>query len=622
MLRIMQMSLRARAVIGLLVLAGCPTRFDPRADTIKSSPDPAADDAYRQARARLDLGDLKAALARFAEFREKWPNDPLAPSAALGEARARLGLGEAKKAREVLEGIKPPPSDPAGDVMRQRTAFLLGLAMQRTGDCPGARERLRPFSDKIAPGDDAVELHAALGECAAKMGDHEEALREYDLYFSGARPAEKLYLRDQVAALTAKLPPPEALRLWNLGSKEGLSAAYLGRRVAADRRAAGDEAMARVVLDQSRGAREKVGLEEPKGAATRETDRAIGLVLPLSGKGRALGERALRGALLAADLAAGAHTLPSGLPIELRVRDSGSDPTRAQSAVEELAEDRVAAILGSPDRAESGQAAARAEALAVPYLALAPDEVRRGELVFKMVRSRPQAARVLVARAQKGGARRLAVLAPDSAFGRSFAQAIVDAARAANAKVVADLRFPEAATTFVDPVKKISAAGADAILVPASAGQLALIAPQLSASGLTRMPGVKPTGKEATLYATCDGITPQFLQSTAKYLQGATLAPTFYADIGDQQVANFVERYRSAFGEEPTGLDALAYDAVRAVRIALDHGDGPSRAALANQLSHLGEAGLTGDLAFGGGGERTGSAVMFVVEGDALRALK
>jgi ABC-type branched-subunit amino acid transport system substrate-binding protein len=218
--------------------------------------------------------------------------------------------------------------------------------------------------------------------------------------------------------------------------------------------------MAKVVLDQSRGARERAGLEEAKGTMARETERAIGLVLPLSGKGRALGERALRGALLAADLAGGA--LPSGLPIELRVRDSGSDPTRAQGAVDELLEERVAAVLGSPDRAESGQAAARAEALAVPYLALAPDDVRRGELVFKMVRARAQAARVLVARAQKGGARRLAVLAPDSAFGRSFAQAIVDAARAANAKVVADLRFPEAATTFVDQAKRISSAGADA----------------------------------------------------------------------------------------------------------------------------------------------------------------
>jgi branched-chain amino acid transport system substrate-binding protein len=603
------------ALAALIVLAGCPTRFDPRADTVKSSPDPAADNAYRQARARLDIGDLKEALARFSEFREKWPNDPLAPSAALGEARARLGLNEPKKAREVLEGLRVPDSDPTAEVMKQRTAFLLGLSMARTGDCRGARERLRPFSDKIAPGDDAVELHAALADCAVRAADYDEALREYDTWFAAARPAEKLYLRDQVAALTAKLSAPDAQRLWNGVAKDSLSAAYLGRRVAADRRAAGDEQMARVVLDQSRGARDRVGLEEAKGTTARETDRAIGLVLPLSGKGRALGERALRGALLAADLAGGG--LPGGLPIELRVRDSASDPTRAQSAVEELLDERVAAVLGSPDKAESGQAAARAEQLGVPYLALAPDDVRRGELVFKMVRPRSSAARALVSRAQKGGAKKVAVLAPDSAFGRSFAQGIVDAARAANLRVVADVRFPEGSTTFVDQARKIQAARPDALLIPASAGQIALIAPQLAANGLVRMAGVKPTGGEATIYATCDGITPQFLQSTAKYLQGAILAPTFYADPNEQHLASFVERYRNAFGEDPGTLDALAYDAVRAVRLALDHGDGaPSRSALAAQLSHLGESGLTGDLSFAAGGERTGSGVMFVIDGD------
>ena len=90
----MSLSVRKRRVVIATVVAlsaGCPTRFDPRAETLKSSPDAEADHAYREARARLDVGDLKEAEARFATFLEKWPNDPLAPSAKLGEARAALG---------------------------------------------------------------------------------------------------------------------------------------------------------------------------------------------------------------------------------------------------------------------------------------------------------------------------------------------------------------------------------------------------------------------------------------------------------------------------------------------------------------------------------------------------
>jgi ABC-type branched-subunit amino acid transport system substrate-binding protein len=342
----------------------------------------------------------------------------------------------------------------------------------------------------------------------------------------------------------------------------------------------------------------------------------------MSGKSRALAERALKGALLSADLAA-TGGLPSGTPIELRSRDTHSDPVRAAAAVEELANEGVVAIVGSPDRVEAQLAVARAEQLGVPFLELSPDEQRRGELIFKLVRPRTAAAAALVRAAQKGGARSVAVLAPDSAYGRSMAQAIAEAAKLANLRLAAEVRYPESSTTFVDPVKRLQAAAPDAILIPAPATQLALIAPQLSSSGLVRLPNVKPTGKLASVYATADGINERFLASTAKYLQGAILAPTFYPDLSEPRMASFVERYRQAYGEEPSSLDALAWDAVRAVRIAIDHGDGTlSRAGVAGQLARLGENGLTGELAFTASGDRAGTPPLYIVDGDTVRAVK
>src|SRR5262249_41922079 len=146
-----------------------------------------------------------------------------------------------------------------------------------------------------------------------------------------------------------------------------------------DRRAAGDEAMAKNVLDESRGARERAGLEEAKPARGEQgMQRVVGALLPLSGKDRAIGERALRGALLAADLVQGG--LPGGVPVEIKVRDTGSDPARAQAAVEELAGESVVAILGPPGRVEAQMAVPKAETLGVPFLELSPDDARRGEL--------------------------------------------------------------------------------------------------------------------------------------------------------------------------------------------------------------------------------------------------
>jgi ABC-type branched-subunit amino acid transport system substrate-binding protein len=604
----------------VMVLTGCPKRFDPRAETVRQSPDPDADHEYHEARARLDIGDAREAEVRFAEFLRKHPGDPLAPSARIGQARAELLLNQPKRAKEILEPIAAPQDDPTA----ARARYLLGLTLHKTGDWARSRQMLRPFVVNIASGDDAVELHAVLADDAAHLDDFEDALVEYSSFFVGARPTEKLYLRDRVSELCSKLSPPEVLRLWNALPHDTLAAAYLGKRVAADRRALGDERGAAAALDESRGARERAGLEEPKEArvAKKEGGRAVGMVLPLSGRQRALGERALRGALLAADLMAPPN-LPAGVPIELKVRDTGSDPARAAAAVEELAKDGVAAIVGSPDRVEAQSSVPRAAELGVPFLELAPDDARRGESTFKLVRQSDARARALARLAVNRGARSVAVLAPDSAYGRSMAAAFVDEARRLNVRIAGDLRYPETATTFIEPVRKLQQGSPEAIFVPAPAAQLQLIAPQLASSGVTRLPGVKPTSRLAQLYATADGLNDRFVQSTAKYLDGAVLAPVFFPDQGDPRAAEFLSRYRAAYNEDPSSLDALAFDAVRAARIALEHADGSST-ALANSLSHLGENGLTGELSFSAGGDRAGAPPLYTVDGasSTVRAFK
>jgi len=603
--------------------AGCPSRFDPRAEPVQASPNREADHDYRQARSRLDAGDLTGAVERYQAFLVKYTGDPLVPAVKLGLARAELGLGELPKARELVEPM-------AGDLGRalpatpeaQRARYLLGLLQHKAHEWQKARDTLRPYINAIVAGDDAFELHAVLADAAAQLGDVDDALTEYNAFYGGARPAEKIYVRDRASALVTKLTSMEAQRLWSAVPRDSLAAAFLGRRLAAEKRAAGDLNGERSMLDDSKTARERAGLEEARGDGGRAMSvRALGCVLPLTGKGRALGERALRGALLAADLPGGG---PSGgaATFELRLRDSASDPAKAAAAVDELAAEGVVAVLGSPDRADSQAASPKAERLGVPFLELARDDVRRGELQFKMVRPRAQVAATLVKRAAQSGARTIAILAPDSAYGREMAQALTDAAKTIpGLRVVADLRYPEATTTFVEPAKRLVSLRPDALIVPAAASQLALIAPQLSSLGLTKMANVRSSGKALQLYATADGANAGFLMSTGKYLQGAILAPTFYADPADPISAAFVERYRRAYNEDPSVLDALAFDAVRAARLALDAaGPRPDRAQIAAQLTRVSERGLTGAIIFEAG-ERAGGAPLFQVDNSALHLL-
>src|SRR5262245_34175578 len=111
------------AIAVLAVLGGCPKRFDPRAETVRASPDAEADHAYHEAKARLDVGDAKEAEAMFAEFLRKYPDDPLAPSARIGQARAELQLNRPDKAQQTLSPVAKPEDDPTS----ARARYLLGL---------------------------------------------------------------------------------------------------------------------------------------------------------------------------------------------------------------------------------------------------------------------------------------------------------------------------------------------------------------------------------------------------------------------------------------------------------------------------------------------------------------
>src|SRR5262249_4683275 len=116
--------------LGGLLLGGCPTRFDPRAEPVAvSASDPAAREAYHRARTRLGAGDYRAGAARFREFRAAFPNDPLAQSATLWEARADLGAGDSATAQQLVEPLSQGQST---DPVAERARFVLGLSLARS----------------------------------------------------------------------------------------------------------------------------------------------------------------------------------------------------------------------------------------------------------------------------------------------------------------------------------------------------------------------------------------------------------------------------------------------------------------------------------------------------------
>lgn len=282
----------------------------------------------------------------------------------------------------------------------------------------------------------------------------------------------------------------------------------------------------------------------PAGAVGREAPtRRVGLLVPLSGKLRPVGERLLEGALLAAER------------VVVEIADTQSDAARAADEADRLKD--TYALVGPAARGELD--AVRARQTSTPILPLIAGEA---------LPSGVERVRSLLAAARRAAphVRRFAVLAPTG----GTADEMVAALRGGGSEVVIEARYAPGATQFSGPIADIAKAVPDAVLVADTADQLALIAPALAAAGLWPLPGPPPrtAGRGVLLLATAEGASPKLVEQAGRYLQGALLAPGFFPDPDDPTCGPFVARFTQAYGRAPGPWEAFAYEAVRAVAAA------------------------------------------------------
>jgi branched-chain amino acid transport system substrate-binding protein len=588
--------------------------------------DPGADADFEAAKARFDGGDREGGRAALEAFVGRHPVHGARGQAELMLARLALLRGDVAAATTLLEPLTATPPE-AGVASSAR--YYLGIADVRLGKFAPARDLLLPFlprAGSAGPGDEAlVELRGALAEATTGVGERPAAVAIWDAYERGARPHEKSYARQKATELAAEIPPEAALRTFQAMPPRGLARAVLGAKAADAARAQGDASGAATIASETAEARKTLGFEDAPARAGAGDPTRVGLVAPLSGKFQPIGEAAMRAAMLAAGTPAVGM---ADAPLQLAVRDTASDADRAARGLAELTqEESVIGVVSANDRKTAAAALAQASREGIPFLSLDDAAPGADTTAFQLIHAPEARAQELARRALKLGARDFALLGPDSATGKRLRDAFRREVTAAGGRITGEATYVVGATSFQAAIAALKRTPPQAIFVADAADRLELIAPALAFADLwpapwgapkpASEPG-KPRARNVLLLSTANDLSARLVQSAGRYVQGALLAPGFYADASDVAAKSFADAYRAAYGHEPHATEAYAYDGVNALRAAAATG-GHTRADVLAALASGSFDGLTGTLRFGPDHSRIDPTRVYVVSGEQIK---
>ncbi len=557
-------------LLGLSVLGlctACKKVAPPLTVDVTASDDPAVEAAYREGRALFEAGKLGLADETFAEIIRNHPADPLARPARIMRARVAIGFDNPKRARELLKDLKD-----GKDPVAERAVLYDGVALFHLGKFGKAIDQLTPFEGRLTDPDDNANLYGTLWQAAKAQGKVEAAVIYIDRFFLYGDGRSKTPALDTLEEMVASIEDISVLeKLAETLTAGGEPWKQIIKRLADIHLAAGrfDESASLLESLEKGGdlppRRYHSVVESDQYPMQRDT---VGLIVPLSGRSRLVGETVVKGVMLGA----------KRFGLQVVIRDSASDADRAESVVGELVkESRVVGIIGPVDGEVAARAAAAADPLGVPMLVLSlRDHVAdTGSFVFREFLRNENEAAALVSTASGLGYRRFAVLSPDNGYGHRMTAIFKEELQRNELELVTAVTYPESTKTFTSYAETLSASSFEVLFIPDIPSRLALIAPALAAKGLWSAKGGEipdAPGRPVQLLIPSVGFSEDLLRRAGRYLEGALFTSFFHTTEALPGAAEFSDQYHLEYGGTPNYLAAYGYDAVRLLAAALKSG--------------------------------------------------
>ena len=546
-------------------------------------------------------------------------------------ARIHHDLDEPSIALDYLDRLDRNATSPASTLLQAKLLLQMG-------DAARVVDQLLQIDTETWPLQQRQERYLALAEGLMALDEPHKALYFYQqaMVIEGAASP-----RDVLARIYSLLSDrfneaelAEAAFMYHDSPVAYLAMLQLGwRALAADQKELAREwAAAAMKAPIGFAYREEALALQSQLSDPSQLQRAIGVLLPLSGRYAAFGERVKKGMELAME------TFRPHIPVRLIFRDTAGDETIAALQVAELAiSDRVMGIIGPLVGNAAHGAAIRANQERTPLLTMSQREglAASSLYVFRNSLTAELQVRALVNYAmEERGFSTFGIMSPQTRQGENFAELFRDEVWRRGGEVIAeqsyqtdqtDFRYqvrllqgldPNASDEEEAPVDPEAVAAEEeppppfeALFVPDYSDRISLIAPQIAFYGLENIQLLGTNGWN-------DAELPRLAR---QFVEGAVFTDSFFLHSTYPFVQEFVKNYFNRFGEEPTILEAQGYDIAGIMLSLLNDPEIRSREDLRRALAQLQNfPGVTGAARFDLIGEADKTLFLLQIQNGAI----
>jgi len=603
-----------------LFLWSCGPKISVRSIPAGNGP---GDKLFLQAEENFQAKSYIKALELYNEYFYRFPHAPLAPAALLKTGAIYSAQNNYSKARYAYRQM----------IVKYPDSHFLPYAML---DILFSYYREGRYKEAIRYGDEIpdnkissghiIRKYTIIGDAYMAMGFPLDAVYAFTAGYKKSKTPENKLIMEKLKTAIHQLDSQQIVSLLNR-MEDPSPAGYLMFELGLKHAKEGKYKNAVSVLSEfiekfpeHENTQEAVNLIEEFNAQLSYERYTIGCLLPLSGRYKAFGNKALKGIELAKWRFDSSGFHPS---INIIIKDTASDPEKTALAVKQLSKKNVAAIIGPMITAQS--AAREAQARQIPIITLTQKQniTDSGDYVFRNFLTPSMQVKAIVSYAIENlGLSRFAILYPDEKYGTTFLKLFQDEVMAKGGEVVSVESYDSAHTDFATPIKKLggiydknteAVVDFDAIFIPDGPDKVGLIIPQL----------VYYDVNDIQLLGTNLWHSDKLIKMAKKYIQGAIMPEFFFEERSSEAVREFVNNFENIFSEKPGFIEAVFYDTAMILFQTVSQPDIHSRALIKEELMNMDDfQGVTGVTSFDQNGEAVKKPCLLKIKGDRFVELK